>query len=208
MRQLIIAAALAANSCSVMSCSLAQAGTPGNCAQLQDPKRTVSSCTAFLDTHPDSSSDRAVAYFYRGTAYSMTDQLDAAIEDLGRSIEADPAWPPAHNNRARALVSKGEPAKAIADYDAVIALSPGNAAGYVNRALAYKNLNDFDRALADLQKAGELNPRNAFVIYNIGEVYESKGDPGRAEAEYRKALTLVPTNQTVIDGLKRIGATP
>jgi tetratricopeptide (TPR) repeat protein len=203
MRQLIIAAALA-----VLSCSAAHAGTPGNCAQLQDPKLTVPSCTAFLDTHPESESDRAVAYFYRGTALFMTDQLDDAIADLGRSIEAGPGWAPPYNNRARALVSKGEPAKAIADYDVLIALGPGNAAGYVNRALAYVKLKDFDNALADLQRADELKPNTPFTIYSIGEIYEGKGDRALAEAQYRKALALTPRNQTVIDGLKRIGATP
>jgi tetratricopeptide (TPR) repeat protein len=203
MRQLIIAAALAA-----LSVSVAQAGTPGNCAQLQDAKLTVSSCTAFLDTHPDSSSDQAVAYFYRGTALFMTDQLDPAIADLGRAIEADPSWAPAYNNRARALAGKGELAKAIADYDALIALGPGNPAGYVNRALAYVKLKELDHALADLKKADELKPNTPFTIYNIGEIYENKGDRAQAEAQYRRALALTPRNQIVIDGLKRIGATP
>jgi tetratricopeptide (TPR) repeat protein len=203
MRQLILAAALAA-----LSSGLAQAGTPGNCAQLQDAKLTVSSCTAFLDTNPESDTDRAVAYFYRGTALFMTDQLDEAIADLGRAIEIGPGWAPPYNNRARVLMGRGEPAKAIADYDTLIALSPGNAAGYVNRALAYVKLKDFDPALADLQRADELKPNTPFTIYSIGEVYENKGDRARAEAQYRKALALTPRNQTVIDGLKRVGAEP
>jgi tetratricopeptide (TPR) repeat protein len=203
MRQLIIAAALA-----VLSGGLAQAGTPGNCAQLQDAKLTVSSCTAFLDTHPESDTDRAVAYFYRGTAHFMSDQLDEAIADLGRAIETGPGWAPPYNNRARALMGKGEPEKAIADYDVLIALSPGNAAGYANRALAYVKLKDFDHALADMQKADELKPNQPFTIYSIGEIYENKGDRAEAEVRYRKALALTPRNQIVIDGLKRIGATP
>jgi tetratricopeptide (TPR) repeat protein len=203
MRQLIIAAALAA-----LSGSVAQAGTPGNCAQLQDTRLTVSSCTAFLDTHPESDTDRAVAYFYRGTAHFMSDQLDEAIADLDRAIEMGPGWAPPYNNRARAWVGKGEPAKAIADYDVLIGLSPGNAAGYVNRALAYLKLKDFDRALPDLQRADELKPNTPFTIYSIGEVFENKGDRAQAEAQYRKALALTPRNHTIIEGLKRIGATP
>jgi tetratricopeptide (TPR) repeat protein len=169
MRQLIIAAALVA-----LSGSLAQAGTPGNCAQLQDAKLTVSSCTEFLDTHPESGTDQAVAYFYRGTAHFMSDQLDEAIADLGRAIEAGPGWAPPYNNRARALMGKGEPEKAIADYDTLIALSPVNPAGYVNRALAYVKLKDFDHALLDLRRADELKPNSPFTIYNIGEIYENR----------------------------------
>ena len=203
MRRRIIAAALVA-----LSCGVARASVPGSCAQLQDAELAISSCKEFLDSHPGSGADRSVAYFYRGSALSASNRFDEAIEDLGRAIEADPAWPLPYNNRARAYVEKGEPAKAVADYDKVVELSPGNAAGYVNRALAYMKLKDFDHALADLQKSLELKPNNAFTIYNIGEVYAGKGDLGQAEAEYRKALALVPRNQHIIDSLKRIGVTP
>jgi tetratricopeptide (TPR) repeat protein len=203
MRRQIIAAALVA-----LSCSAARANVPGKCVQLQNASLAISSCTEFLDAHPASDADRSVAYFYRGTAFSMSQRLDEAIEDLSKAIEADPAWPLPYNNRARTFVEKGEPAKAIADYDKVLELDPVNAAGYVNRALAYMKLKDFDHALADLQKASELKPDNAFTIYNLGEAYALKGDLGRAEAEYRKAQALAPRNQHVIDSLKRIGATP
>ncbi len=186
----------------------AWAGTPGKCAQLQDAQLAISSCTEFLDTHPESSGDLAVAYFYRGSAFSATSRFDEAIADLSKSIEADPAWPLPYNNRARAFVEKGEPQKAIADYDSVLAMNPANAAAYVNRALAYVKFKDFDHALADLQKSDELKPKNPFVIYNIGEVYAGKGDLARAEAAYRNALALAPANQKIIEGLRRIGATP
>jgi tetratricopeptide (TPR) repeat protein len=203
MRRQIIAAALVA-----LSCSVASAKVPGKCAQLQDAELSISSCKEFLDLHPESRDDQAMAWFYRGTALSMTGRFDEAIEDLGRAIEAGPAWPMPYDNRARAFVEKGEPAKAIADYDTVLQLSPRNAAAYVNRALAYMKMKDFDHALADLQKGLELKPDAAFTIYTIGEVYENKGDLKQAEAEYRKAQAMVPQNQKVIDGLKRIGATP
>ncbi len=208
MRLRIIVAALAAMSCGLTSGSPARAGVPGNCVQLQDAGLSIASCTEFLDTHPASRDDQAMAYFYRGTALSASERFDEAIEDLGRAIDAGPAWPLPYNNRARAFDAKGEPAKAIADYDKVLELSPGNAAAYVNRALAYVKLKDFDRALADLQKGNELKPNTAFVIYNIGEVYAGKGDLGQAETEFRKALALAPLNQRIIDALKRIGATP
>jgi tetratricopeptide (TPR) repeat protein len=203
MRRQIIVAAFAA-----LSCGAASAKVPGKCVQLQDAALTIASCKEFLDSHPESRDDQAMAWFYRGTAFSMTDRFDEAIEDLGKAIEAGPAWPMPYNNRARAFVEKGEPAKAIPDYDTVLKLNPDNAAGYVNRALAYMKMKDFDHALADLQKGLELKPDTAFTIYTIGEVYENKGDLKQAEAAYRKAQALAPQNQVVIDGLKRIGATP
>ena len=42
-------------------------------------------------------------------------------------------------------MGKGEPAKAIADYDRFLALKPDDASGHVNRALAYLKLPDPDR---------------------------------------------------------------
>jgi Flp pilus assembly protein TadD len=203
----IIAAALLAVSSFATSCGLARA-LPGNCAQLYDPKLTISSCTEYLNSHPENRDDEAASYFYRGTALGASERYDEAIEDLGKAIEIAPAWPMPYNSRARALMSKGEPARAIDDYGTLVELSPRNAAVYVDRAFAYMRLKDFDHALADLQQGHELKPNDSFVIYNIGRTYESKGDLAQAEAQYRKALALSPQNRTVTAALKRIGATP
>jgi tetratricopeptide (TPR) repeat protein len=209
MRRQIIAAALAALSCGALSCSVAHARVPGKCAQLQNAELAIASCKEFLDTHPESASDVAMAWYYRGTALSMNnDRFDEALDDLGKAIEAGPAWPMPYNVRAEIFATKGELAKAIADYDAVVLLSPRHFPAYLSRALAHKKLKDFDHALADLKKVLELKPDDAFTIYTIGEVYEQKGDLKEAETEYRKARELVPQNQQVIDSLKRIGATP
>jgi tetratricopeptide (TPR) repeat protein len=206
-RQQIIATALLAASSFVMSCGLVQA-LPGNCAQLHDTKLAISSCTEHLNSHPENQDDEAAAYFYRGTALGASERYDEAIEDLSKAIEIAPAWPMPYSNRARAFMSKGEPARALADYSALVELSPRNAVVYVDRAFAYMKLKDFDHALADLQQGLELKPNDSFVIYNIGRVYESKGNVAQAEAEYRKALALSPENRTVTAALKRIGATP
>jgi tetratricopeptide (TPR) repeat protein len=205
--QQIIAAALLAVSSFAISCGSARA-LPGNCAQLYDPKLTISSCTEYLNSHPENRDDEAAAYFYRGTAHGASERYDEAIEDLGKAIEVAPRWPMPYSNRARAFMSKGEAASAIADYDTMVALSPRNATLYVDRAFAYMKLKDFDRALADLQQCLELKPNDSYVIYNIGRVYESKGDLPQAEPQYRKALALSPENRTITAALKRIGATP
>jgi tetratricopeptide (TPR) repeat protein len=186
----------------------ASADVPADCMQLKNPALTNSSCTVFINTGQGSNHERSVAHFHRGTALDMTGNLDGAIIDLTRAIELDPTWAPPFNNRARALVGKGEHVHAIADYDRALELNPGDATGYVNRALAYLKMKDDDHALSDLLKGVELNPRNAFAVFNIGAIYEAKGDRKNAAAAYRQALVLVPGNQNVLDSLERVGAEP
>lgn len=203
-RQVIVAAVLAMSSLAISGGPVR--ALPGGCAQLHDTSLTVSSCTDYINSHPENRDDEAAAYFYRGTAFGASERYDAAIEDLSKAIEKAPAWPVPYSNRARTFMSKGETARAIADYDTLTELSPANPAVYVNRALAYIKLGDFDHALADLQHGLELKPTDSFMIYTIGRAYEGKGDLAQAEAQYRKALELSPENRTVTAALKRIGA--
>ena len=69
------------------------------------------------------------------------------------------AW--AYTNRGIAYGAKGEPDRAIADYDKAIWLNPKFADAYNRRGSAYDDRGDGDRAIADYDQAIRLNPNFA-----------------------------------------------
>jgi tetratricopeptide (TPR) repeat protein len=100
------------------------------------------------------------------------------------------AW--AYTNRGIAYRAKGEPDRAIADYDKAIWLNPKFADAYNGRGSAYDDKGDRDRAIADFDQAILLNPNYADAYNNRGIAYRAKGAPDRAIADYDQAIRLNP----------------
>jgi tetratricopeptide (TPR) repeat protein len=126
------------------------------------------------------------------------------IEDASESL----------SNRALALymrglayVTKGDPDRAITDYNEAIRLNPNNGLTFNERGLAYKAKDDLDRALADFNEAVRLNSDNADIHYNRGNVFMKKGDLDHAIADLDEAIRLGPANIVAIakdDAITRI----
>src|SRR6516162_3106123 len=94
------------------------------------------------DPNPDS-------YFHRGSARYRRGEIDAGIEDFCETISLEAAagtaekytsrTPQAFAERGRAFADKGEPERAIADYDAAIQRRFTKAGRlYIERGLARK----------------------------------------------------------------------
>ena len=79
--------------------------------------------------------------------------MTAPSQDLNQAIKLNPAYTQALFARGMAYRAKGEPDRAVPDFDAVIKLTPRDAAAFFNRGLAYKDLRDYDRAMQDLRPA-------------------------------------------------------
>jgi lipoprotein NlpI len=97
-----------------------------------------------------------------------------------------------YGNRGRAYTVKGDPDRAIADFNQAIGINPKNAVFYNNRGIAYRNKGDFDRAIADYTQAISLNPKHHDAYYNRGIAYRNKDDFDRAIADYSQAISLNP----------------
>jgi lipoprotein NlpI len=117
---------------------------------------------------------------------------DFAINGCTRLIEDKRTKPKgragAYFNRGNAWATKGEPDKAIADFDEAIKLDPKNASAYNNRGNAHSDKGETDAAIADFDAAIKANARYASAYFNRGNAYAAQGERERAIKEYDAAI--------------------
>jgi tetratricopeptide (TPR) repeat protein len=117
--------------------------------------------------------------------------LDEGLAALDKALKRDPKNDQALFDRALIWEVKKEDAKAIKDYDAVIALAPDSSA-YSNRAALHASAGDHKAALADYEKAIELNGKDPDLHIARGiELGELKRGDEELKA-YDDALKLDP----------------
>jgi tetratricopeptide (TPR) repeat protein len=83
-----------------------------------DYPHAVADCDIAIQLNPQD----PLAYYNRGTAYSLNDDQDHAIADLSQAIQLSPGFARAYYNRAVAYKYKGDKAAAIADYQKVLTM--------------------------------------------------------------------------------------
>ncbi|MCX5666913.1 MAG: tetratricopeptide repeat protein [Candidatus Omnitrophica bacterium] len=131
-------------------------------------------------------------YLKRGLTYYGKDNLDQAIADLSRAINANPELTEAYLYRGLTYIKKNEPDKAIADYDKAIELNPKNEEAYYVRGVVYAGKKDIGRALDDYNKAIELNPKYVQAYLNRSIINLMKGNPEQVIADMIKVIEVNP----------------
>lgn len=91
---------------------------------------------------------------------------------------------------ARALLERGEPAKAKAFADQALALDVRNVDAMLVRAHAHADASDFASAIADASRALAVNPLLAPACYMLGVIYQRQGDLVRALDEYKRTIYI------------------
>jgi tetratricopeptide (TPR) repeat protein len=97
-------------------------------------------------------------------------------------------------NRGVVHMNRGNPARALADFDNAIALQPQLAEGYINRGAALLVQNDLRGAIAAIDQGLQYTPEDpARAYYNRGVAHEDLGEIRAAYHDYRRAAELAPT---------------
>lgn len=126
------------------------------------------------------------------TAAIARGDLDRAIEDLTRAVEADPQNGMALNNLGQALVRAGRARDALPYFDRAIALSDSTWAYHFNRARAYEDLKQWGQAIADYRDAQQLFPDDYATAFNLAKALEANGNLPEAVDAFGRAITLAP----------------
>ncbi len=129
-------------------------------------------------------------------ALCRTTSGDAAIAACTRAIAGgklkDRNLAVAYNKRGSEEERKGEPDKAIVDYDEALRADPTFVVVYVNRAQVFRRRRELDRAIADYTDALKVNPAYAFAYNGRGNIFNDKADYDRAIADFDEAIRLDP----------------
>ncbi|MGW1172825.1 tetratricopeptide repeat protein [Kitasatospora sp. NPDC002543] len=96
------------------------------------------------------------------------------------------------HNRAQLHLALGDPARALADLDTVIAQDPQNAEYYVDRAALHRATGRPDDAIADYGTAIRLGPHLPEAYYNRAETHTDLGRPEAALADLDRTLRIDP----------------
>jgi tetratricopeptide (TPR) repeat protein len=102
----------------------------------------------------------AIAYYNRADFHVQNRQVDLALQDYGKAIEADPLYYAAYNNRGNMRFLQGNADGALSDYNKTLELNPRHVAAYSNRAAYYIMKHNYREAVAEYQRILEIEPEN------------------------------------------------
>jgi tetratricopeptide (TPR) repeat protein len=139
--------------------------------------------------------------------------FDAAAEEFGKAIAADPKDPRLYHNRAIANFSGGQAADAnrdtdsaqtrytaaINDFSKEIELAPKDEAGYLGRGQVEAMLRQYDAALTDLGKALELKPDDGLALKFRGFAEIGLAQWDKAVADFTAAIQKDPNDPQSLD---------
>ncbi len=107
---------------------------------------------------------------------------------------ASPASFDEQYEKARALANRGQPALALAAYNALLAQSPGNADVLLGRGIVYTRMERWLDAQADLEAAARSSPAYADVWLALGNLHLWHDQPAQAVAAYGRLVALQPND--------------
>ncbi|WP_020652840.1 YaiO family outer membrane beta-barrel protein [Massilia niastensis] len=112
--------------------------------------------------------------------------------------EVQPATPTAsfdeQYDKARTLANSGQPALALAAYNALLARSPGNVDVLLGRGIVLTRLERWTEAEADLTAAAKASPTYADVWSALGNMYQWNDQPAKAIDATTHLIALQPND--------------
>jgi tetratricopeptide (TPR) repeat protein len=143
--------------------------------------------------------DRATRYALRAVAYAKQGDLERALLDYDRAVNAygNIFWIQMQRGDANFLAGNDE--EALESYNAAVAIDSESAIALIYRAMmlaasAEEELRDPTQALRDAQKANEIDPGQPAYIDVLAVALAANGEFERAIEETQRAIGLLPPN--------------
>jgi tetratricopeptide (TPR) repeat protein len=158
--------------------------------------------------------DLSSAYESRAKSYEGAGKTDLAIADWDWFLAKHPRDTDALGRRAALHAKKGDTAKAVADYralleidpknekasEAVARLAPSSAADFLKIANDKGRDNKWDEAMHAYDEAIRLDPANAEAYSGRGAAHNNRNEQDLAIADYSKAISLDPKKLKAYNG--------
>ncbi|MEO8147003.1 MAG: tetratricopeptide repeat protein [Bacteroidia bacterium] len=137
----------------------------------------------------------ATALNNRGKHYGEhLQKYDEAMRDLTASIQADPNYELAYNNRGIVYSIRKQFDLAIKDFDQAIRLKPNYMEAIHNRAISLANSKQFDRAITDFTRIIRENPDKEESYVARGYTYLQVGKFNEGLQDLNRAIQLNPND--------------
>ncbi|MEQ8335861.1 MAG: tetratricopeptide repeat protein [Cyclobacteriaceae bacterium] len=133
-------------------------------------------------------------FFLLGNEALNNREYDEAIYLYTQSIEADPNYASAYNNRGVAKVEDGRPHEAILDYNRAIEIDSTYKDARFNRVYALEEAGRVDDAFEDLLKLETAYADSAFIYFYKGLLQTKLKDYDAGKESFHKAISLDTTN--------------
>jgi tetratricopeptide (TPR) repeat protein len=147
-----------------------------------------------------------VWFWARALAAAGQGELDDAETLLATADDAHPGHPVLVNNRAAFLELLGEPERAAAELDSLLADDPAVAQAWKNRGDLYYRAGRYDNAAVAYRRAIRLQADlGDDVHFKLGNIAYRAGDRGTAANHWRQALALNPGHQLARTNLEALG---
>lgn len=95
------------------------------------------------------------------------------------------------NGRGKVLAARGDPERALAEFNRAISLNPGHAVLYANRGGVRLQLGDRQGAIVDCSRAIELDPHCVEGLLNRAQARKELADWTGASDDYSKSLEFL-----------------
>ncbi len=138
------------------------------------------------------SMDELEQIYVEGTQLFQQGDLHGAGNAFTRIIRQSPGVAPAHNGLGLCLYGLGNPAEALAQFEAAIRADPFFGSAHINRGMVLRDQGKLDAALAAMEKAVALDPRNPNAHSNRGMVLTEMQQAAAANACFDRCLQLDP----------------
>lgn len=139
-----------------------------------------------------SANSRALAYGWRGWAYTKVGRDGDAIRDFSAALQIEPNLVFALLDRGLAFHRAGKFAEAMVDYDRTIVLNRNSVDAYRNRALILAHRGRAKEAIADMSEAIRCAPSDPRWYVRRAQMFLLAGDQDAAIASFESAIRLDP----------------
>jgi len=136
----------------------------------------------------------AFGYWTIGNTEKENGDLQAALQNYSKAIEANPKFDDAYFNRAKVYDDLKNIPLAIKDYSSSIQLKPG-ADAYNSRGWDYDQSGDIKSAMHDYNEAILLAPKYIKPYFNRAAIYTGTGNISAAIGDYDTILKINANDQ-------------